>query len=92
MTNKEYFDLFIEQEKDYKGLTIAEQLKLFRGCAPFVIKEITEQFGDEFVKNCMRAHIITVNATDNRTFFVNWDRLKKFEEFIKETDERANLF
>ena len=92
MTNKEYFDLFIEQEKDYKDLTIAEQLKMFRGCSPFAIDEITEQFGEDFVKNCMRAHILTVNTIGNKTFFVNWDRLKKFEEFIKETDEKSSLF
>ena len=92
MKNSEYFDLFIEQEKDFKDLPIGEQLKLFRGCSPFIIEDIINQFGDEFVNNCIKAHILTYNTIDNGTFFVNWDRLKKFEEFIKETDEKANLF
>jgi hypothetical protein len=95
MTNQEYFDKYLEKTVDYSNLDILEQLRLFRSCAPFTLSKIETLFGKDFVSNCTRIGIFSINTRNSTELFVYWDKLKDFEDFVKSEKERIdddNLF
>ena len=95
MTNQEYFDKYLEKTVDYSELDILEQLKLFRTCAPFTLSKIEKLFGADFISNCTKVEIFSINARKPTELFVYWDKLKDFENFVKSEKERIdedNLF
>lgn len=86
MTNQEYFDLFIEQENDYKNLPILEQLRYFRQLGHYDIDAVKQSFGESFLSNGTKAHLFSANRSQSGVLFVNWDNVKRFEDFCRGLD------
>lgn len=90
MTNQEYFDKYLEKTVDYSNLDILEQLRLFRTCAPFTLSKIETLFGADFISNCTKIGIFSINSRNSAELFVYWDKLKDFENFVKSEKERID--
>lgn len=90
MTNQEYFDKYLEKTADYSKLDILEQLHLFRSCAPFTLSKIETLFGTDFISNCTKIGLFSINARKSTELFVYWDKLKDFENFVKSEKEKID--
>lgn len=90
MTNQDYFDKYLEKTMDYSKLDILEQLRLFRTCAPFTLSKIEKLFGADFISNCTRVGIFSINRGKPTELFVCWDKLKDFENFVKSEKEKLS--